>query len=258
MRTRIQPASTTRSGSNPATTSASRASYSARASPGCRPDVDGGHPGGVGALQGEHVGPVRDDGHDIGRRCGRRRRRRGRPAGSNRCRRPARRAARRRLVTGGGDGRDHGPNLATPSAPAVERERKVRCRRTARCPASSSPITQVGSAIAPWTASTSSGAHIDDHADAHVERAVQLVGRHRRHQLADESEQRWHRPRAELDRRVDVVGQHARQVLGQAAAGDVGQRLDAAAGERRRRARRGTSGAARAASRRAAGRTRRA
>ena len=41
-------------------------------------------------------------------------------------------------------------------------------------------------------------------------------------------------PRAELDAGVDAVGEHARHVLRQAAAGDVGERLDVARGERRR------------------------
>ncbi len=92
---------------------------------GSRPDVDRRDTRRVGALQCEHVGPVRDHGHD--------------PAGDAAVgarvehRLQVRTVARDHhddavhpgLVTGGGDGRDHGPNLATPSARGVERERKV-------------------------------------------------------------------------------------------------------------------------------------
>ena len=73
---------------------------------GMPPDVDGRHTRGVGALEREHVGPVRDHGHDVGRRCGRRRRHRGPLAGSNRCpetittMRVARAAHRRERRTG--------------------------------------------------------------------------------------------------------------------------------------------------------------
>ena len=63
---------------------------------------------------------------------------------------------------------------------------------------------------------TSPGAHTSDHADAHVERAVQLLVVERRGHLAHEAEQRRHRPRAEVDDGADVAGEHPRDVLGRA------------------------------------------
>src|SRR4051794_4814165 len=65
-----------------------------------------------------------------------------------------------------------------------------------------------------------------DHADAVVERAVHLVVVDRRH-LLQPREQFAARPAALLQVGGQAVRQHARDVLQQAAAGDVGQRLDA-------------------------------
>ena len=130
-------------------------------------------------------------------------------------------------------------------------ERKVRPYRHTRwtrwglpSPLTSVPMIQVSSGIIACTSSASPAAHDDDHADAHVEHAVQLVGVDAGGELGDQFEQRAARPGAELDLGVDAVGQDAWQVLRQPAAGDVGERLDPARVDRRARARAGTSGAA--------------
>ena len=73
----------------------------------------------------------------------------------------------------------------------------------------------------------------DHHPDTHVEHPVQLVVVDAGRQLTDELEQRSARPRPELDLCIDAVGQHPRQVLGQPAAGDVGECFDLPGSERR-------------------------
>src|SRR5271157_1408089 len=62
--------------------------------------------------------------------------------------------------------------------------------------------------------------HDQDHADAHVEGAQHLVAGHIA-DLLQVLEDGWHRPGVDLDDRSHALGQHARKVLGEAAAGDV-------------------------------------
>ena len=71
------------------------------------------------------------------------------------------------------------------------------------------------------------------HADAHVQRAVQLAVVEGAGQLGDEPEQRRARPRVEVDDRIDLAREHSREVLRQAATRDVGERLDGAGGDGR-------------------------
>jgi len=64
-----------------------------------------------------------------------------------------------------------------------------------------------------------------DHADAHVEGAEHLVG----FQFAEPlqvSEERWWVPGGEIDLSGEAAGKDARQVFGEAAAGDVGEAAD--------------------------------
>ena len=91
----------------------------------CCTDVDRRHTRGVGALEREHVGPVRDHGHDpagdaaVGAGIEDRLQVRTVPGDQHHD------AGRSGLLAGGGDGRDHGPNLATPCVDEVEGERKI-------------------------------------------------------------------------------------------------------------------------------------
>jgi hypothetical protein len=48
----------------------------------------------------------------------------------------------------------------------------------------------------------------DDHADAHVERAIQLVSRHVRREFTHQLEQRRNRPGRQVDLGADALGQH--------------------------------------------------
>ena len=189
---------------------------------GVAADVDGRHAGVGGPLQGAAVGLVRHDRDDLG--------------GDRPSAQASRIACRLVPVAGGqhdqaGSSHESHDDLARPrrtshvngsdelqpmsrtsgvvdrsatddpcrfvDQPCTRRRRRARTRPPCRCPCS-----------ACGTARGSSS---------------------RVRHLAHELEQRRHRPRAELDRGVAVVGQHARQVLGQAATGDVGERLDPSA-----------------------------
>ena len=96
---------------------------------------------------------------------------------------------------------------------------------------------------------------MSDHADAAIEGAGDFL----RLDIALRLEER-HQPRLRpaigIDRRVQPLGQHARNVLQQAAAGDVRQRRDPAGPDRRQQRLRRRSGSAPAAPRSAAGRDR--
>ena len=69
--------------------------------------------------------------------------------------------------------------------------------------------------------------HDQHHADAHVEDAQHLLGVDVA-VLVQVAEDRQHRPRAELDLRVERLRKHARHVVGEAAAGDVRERVQGA------------------------------
>ena len=69
--------------------------------------------------------------------------------------------------------------------------------------------------------------HHDDHAEAAVEGAQHVVGRHAA-DLAQPAEDRRRRPLPGIEARARPVGQAARHVAGQPAAGDMGEPLDGA------------------------------
>ena len=66
----------------------------------------------------------------------------------------------------------------------------------------------------------------DDHADAAVEGAQPARRRSIAADFRHPAEHRKQRPCAGVERHAQPFGQHARDVVGQAAAGDVGKRLD--------------------------------
>ena len=54
---------------------------------------------------------------------------------------------------------------------------------------------------------------------------MKFVGIHPRKQIANQGEERGHRPGPEIHFGIHAIGQHPRQVLRESAAGDVGERL---------------------------------
>ena len=72
----------------------------------------------------------------------------------------------------------------------------------------------------------------DNQPHTHVERAKHLVARDLAAFL-QQAEERWNRPRAQIDLRRASLGKRPRQVFGHAAAGDVRQALDHASVEQR-------------------------
>ena len=85
------------------------------------------------------------------------------------------------------------------------------------------------------TASASLGADDRDHADAAVEGARQFARLDRAAGL-EEGEQAGQGPGVGIDDGVAAVGQHARDILEQSAAGDVRQRADPAFADQRQQA----------------------
>ena len=178
-----------------------------RVSPGAKrtPRATAAMPAARRVHQGARRRPVGDDADDLGGDRRRRRRRRGSPAGSSRRRTPAprdasseRRPSRPRvaqvdLAAAGDELTDHPRRLGVPAA-APRRRRSGAQITTMPMPMFSVRYSSCSS------------------------RPVATS--------RDEAEQRRDRPRAETHDGVARVGEHARQVLRQAATGDVGQRLD--------------------------------